>query len=223
MCILATNLANEIDEAMYRRISLAVEFKKPDHILRERIWQTLQPENLLLDDDVNFKELARKYELSGGFIKNVWLSAVALMVSRDADKVSQADLERAAGEQVIGGLSNEDFDRQVIPSCGIESVIASDQVTESLRTIVDHRKAQAVLFSQWGFEKIHKNQSGVSVLFAGPPGTGYDDALMFLLAVYLGSELTKSCTVFFNKSFCLSFRTERPWLPKPLGSILGVR
>lgn len=29
MCILATNRANEIDEAMYRRISLAVEFKKP--------------------------------------------------------------------------------------------------------------------------------------------------------------------------------------------------
>lgn len=116
--------------------------------------------------------MARKYELSGGFIKNVWLSAIALMVSRSGDKVSQADLEQAAGEQVIGRLSNEDFDRQVVPTCGIESVIVSEQVMKSLRNIVDHRKAQAVLFSQWGFDKIHRTQTGVSVLFAGPPGTG---------------------------------------------------
>jgi len=172
MCILATNLANEIDEAMYRRISLAVEFKKPDHILRELIWKKLRPENLEVEDDVDFKDLARKFELAGGFIKNVWLSAVSLMVSRDGDKVSQADLEQAAGEQVIGRLSNEDFDRQVVPTCGIESVIASDQVNQSLRNIVDHRKAQAVLFSQWGFDKIHRTQKGVSVLFTGPAGTG---------------------------------------------------
>jgi hypothetical protein len=28
----------DLDEAMHRRITLAIEFTKPDHLLRERIW-----------------------------------------------------------------------------------------------------------------------------------------------------------------------------------------
>jgi SpoVK/Ycf46/Vps4 family AAA+-type ATPase len=172
MCILATNRAYDLDEAMFRRISLAVEFKKPDHILREHIWKTLRPEKLGLEDDVDYKELARKYELAGGFIKNFWLSSVSLMVSRDGEKVSQADLEQAASEQLVGQLHNDQLDRHVVATCGVDSVIASSQVKKSLKDIVDHKKSQSVLFSQWGFDKIHRAQSGVSVLLHGPPGTG---------------------------------------------------
>lgn len=172
MCILATNKPQFLDDAMYRRISLAVEFRKPDLILREKIWETLRPEKLNVDKDVDYKELARKFELSGGFIKNVWLSAVSLMVSRQGDSVSLKDLETAAREQLVGSVKNEDLDRHVIPTCGIESIVASEDVSKALKDIVDHKKAQSVLFSQWGFDKLHRNQSGVSALFHGPPGTG---------------------------------------------------
>lgn len=49
-----------MDEAMYRRITLAIEFKKPDHILRLQIWKKLCPPKLQLGDDVDLLELAMK-------------------------------------------------------------------------------------------------------------------------------------------------------------------
>jgi hypothetical protein len=52
----------------YRRITLAVEFKKPDHIMRERIWNQLHPPRLPLGDDVDFGELSRKFALTGSLI-----------------------------------------------------------------------------------------------------------------------------------------------------------
>lgn len=170
LCILATNMAHQIDEAMLRRISVAVEFRKPDHILREKIWRNLKPDLLAVDDDVSFADLARKFELSGGFIKNVWLSAISLMTNQNKASVSAADLEQAARDQVVGSLRNDDLDRHIVPTCGIDSVVASDEITRSLKSIVDHKKAQSVLFSQWGFDKLHKSRTGVSALFCGDPG-----------------------------------------------------
>ena len=66
---------------MHRRITLAIEFTKPDLLLREKIWRSLAPPKLNLADDVEYMALARKYELQGGFIKNAWLSALSLAVA----------------------------------------------------------------------------------------------------------------------------------------------
>ena len=66
LAILATNLPQNIDEAMHRRITLACEFKRPDHLMRAAIWQNLTPENLEVDvTDEDFSALAMKYELTG--------------------------------------------------------------------------------------------------------------------------------------------------------------
>jgi hypothetical protein len=54
-----------------------VEFKKPDHILRLQIWENLRPPKLRLAEDVDLMELAMKYELTGGFLKNTWLTVRA--------------------------------------------------------------------------------------------------------------------------------------------------
>lgn len=173
LCILATNRAHDLDEAMHRRISLAVEFRKPDHILREEIWKTLMPPEVPLDrDEVDFGLLARKYELTGGLIKNVWLQSISLMVQRGGNKITADDLMQAASEQVIGQLSGEDFDCRVIPTCGLESMVLSPDLTDSLNSIVHHTKAQAVLHGQWGCDKIHRSSMGISALFTGLPGTG---------------------------------------------------
>jgi hypothetical protein len=50
-----------------RRVSLqvAVEFTKPDLLLRERIWREMAPPKLPLAGDIDFMALARKYELPG--------------------------------------------------------------------------------------------------------------------------------------------------------------
>merc|ERR1719230_2309285 len=53
LIILATNRPFDLDEAMHRRITLAIEFNKPDHLLRKDIWKALLPPSLPLSDDVD--------------------------------------------------------------------------------------------------------------------------------------------------------------------------
>ena len=191
LCILATNRACDLDEAMHRRISLAVEFRKPDHILREEIWKTLMPPKVPLNGDtIDFGLLARKYELTGGLIKNAWLQSIGLMVQRDGDKITQEDLMQAACEQVLGQLSSEDFDCRVVPTCGLDSMVLAPELIDALNSIVHHTKAQSVLLSQWGFDKIHRSTMGISALFTGPPGVG-----KIMAAEAIGFELGRPLLV----------------------------
>jgi hypothetical protein len=55
-----------------------------------------------LAGDVDFKKLAIKYELTGGFIKNAVLSALSFAVSRNSKEViiNQTDLEKGAKLQL---------------------------------------------------------------------------------------------------------------------------
>jgi SpoVK/Ycf46/Vps4 family AAA+-type ATPase len=172
LCILATNRPMDIDEAMHRRITLAVEFHKPDRFAREQIWKNLHPPKLQLDDNVNLCELARKYELTGGHIKNAWLSAIGQMVQRGGTKVRQEDLTISCSDQIVGRLSLEEFDQRIVPTCGLESLIVSDIVRETLASIVHYTQAQTVLFGSWGFGTVHRAKTGVTALFCGIPGTG---------------------------------------------------
>mmetsp|Transcript_39039 Transcript_39039/g.85799 ORF Transcript_39039/g.85799 Transcript_39039/m.85799 type:complete len:749 (-) Transcript_39039:500-2746(-) len=174
LCVLATNRPMDLDEAMHRRITLAIEFSKPDLLLRERIWRELRPPKLPLAADVDFMTLARKYELPGGFIKNAWLSALSLAVARDGIDctITQADLHAGGSHQLRGRLAMSQFDRGIVPQRGLEEVELPPAIKDKLRQMVAYSKAQAVLFGQWGFEKQHGRAQGIAALFHGEPGTG---------------------------------------------------
>jgi SpoVK/Ycf46/Vps4 family AAA+-type ATPase len=174
LAIMATNRPYDLDEAMYRRITLALEFRKPDHLLREHIWRSLCPEKLALADDVDLTEMALKYELTGGFIKNSWLSALSFAVSREGlhPTVNQDDLRKGAAHQLRGRLAMVDFDRRIVPTRGLEDVVLEDNICEQLQEIVNFGKAQSILFGQWGFHRQHGTSKGIAALFYGPPGTG---------------------------------------------------
>ena len=71
LTVMATNRAYDLDEAMHRRITLALEFRKPDHLLRERIWRALRPPKLALAPDVDLAELALKCDSRAGARRRV--------------------------------------------------------------------------------------------------------------------------------------------------------
>ena len=74
--IFATNLAANFDPAFERRIRTHVLFEMPEEAERAQIWRVqLDPVRTPLADDVDFKTLARKYEVSGGDIRNAVLKA----------------------------------------------------------------------------------------------------------------------------------------------------
>jgi len=74
--IFATNLAANFDPAFERRIRTHVLFEMPGVDEREQIWRVqMHPTLTPLADDVNFRELAEKYDVSGGDIRNAVLKA----------------------------------------------------------------------------------------------------------------------------------------------------
>eukprot|EP00736_Rhodelphis_marinus_P011452 Rmarinus@m.20401 len=174
LSILATNRPHDLDEAMHRRVTLAIEFSKPDHLLREKIWKALLPPKLKLDDDVDFAELALKFELTGGFIKNAMLTAISSAVARGGKDpvVCMEDLRKGASHQLRGRLSSVDFDRRIVPTRGLDDVIVEDSNKKHLQEIVNYSKATSILFGQWGFQQQHGTYKGLAVLFYGAPGTG---------------------------------------------------
>jgi SpoVK/Ycf46/Vps4 family AAA+-type ATPase len=74
--IFATNLAANLDPAFERRIRTHVLFEMPDAADREQIWRVqVHPTRTPLAEDVDFGSLARRYEVSGGDIRNAVLKA----------------------------------------------------------------------------------------------------------------------------------------------------
>ena len=57
LIIMATNRPFDLDEAMHRRITIALEFRQPDHLLRKAIWESHIPAEMKIDKDVNLVSL----------------------------------------------------------------------------------------------------------------------------------------------------------------------
>jgi len=97
--ILATNRADAFDTAFERRIRYRVEFPKPDVKAREAIWRGLIPKGAPLAEDVDFGELAKRYEFCGGTIKNIVMRA-AFEAATNGQVITQSGLCRCAGEEM---------------------------------------------------------------------------------------------------------------------------
>ncbi len=90
-----TNLPSAIDPAIARRMSLHINFPFPDVEARTLMWQRLIPKEAPADEAIDFQGLAERYELSGGFIRNIVLRA-AYRAIRDGDVIRTEHLQRAA-------------------------------------------------------------------------------------------------------------------------------
>ena len=79
--ILATNLKANLDDAFTRRIQFAVDFPFPKEPDRLRIWQTLFPPDVPRDPELNLPLMAERFDLAGGNIRNIIVTATYLAAS----------------------------------------------------------------------------------------------------------------------------------------------
>jgi len=127
--IFATNLAANFDPAFERRIRTHVLFEMPGPEDRVQIWQLqIHPRKTPLAPDVDFKQLAERYAVSGGDIKNAVLkaaSAAAAEAGPDAAKrIGQQHFESAM-EEVISAktvMQQSLFTHAVAPADPISNV-----------------------------------------------------------------------------------------------------
>jgi len=79
--ILATNLAQNFDDAFKRRINFMLRFNLPNADIRKELWQKALPPEAPLSEDIDFDLLGEKYELSPSVIKSTALYAGFLAVA----------------------------------------------------------------------------------------------------------------------------------------------
>ena len=94
IAILTTNFGTSIDSAFKRRLSFRLTFPFPDEEAREALWKSHLPTALPRTGDFDLGELARKYRLSGGYIRNAALRA-AFLAAEEHTALTHDHLERA--------------------------------------------------------------------------------------------------------------------------------
>ena len=107
IAVLTTNSGNTIDQAFKRRLSFRLSFPFPDEDTREQLWRAHLPPELPVTGPLTLDTLARKYQLSGGYIRNACLRA-AFLAAQDETSLHQHHLERAVALEYaeLGKLSN---------------------------------------------------------------------------------------------------------------------
>jgi SpoVK/Ycf46/Vps4 family AAA+-type ATPase len=94
IAILTTNQATAIDGAFRRRLSLRLAFPFPDEETRTELWRAHLPEAAPVAGELDVAALARKFPMTGGYIRNSVLRA-AFLAAAENTALSQEHLMRA--------------------------------------------------------------------------------------------------------------------------------
>jgi ATP-dependent 26S proteasome regulatory subunit len=94
ICLLTTNLDGSIDPAFKRRMTVRLQFPFPDEDMRTRLWAAHVPPQTPIAGPLDFADLARRFPLSGGYIRNSALRA-AFLAAQEARPLAHEHLVRA--------------------------------------------------------------------------------------------------------------------------------
>lgn len=99
VCILATNLRQNLDVAFTRRLGFIVDFPFPDEESRRRLWQAIWPAKLPRSKDLDLEFMATQFKLPGGAVKNIAVAA-AFLAAEQGGEVKTEHLLWAARREI---------------------------------------------------------------------------------------------------------------------------
>jgi SpoVK/Ycf46/Vps4 family AAA+-type ATPase len=168
---------------------ISLQFPVPDYPYRKKLWEYYL-KNYLLDTDIDMKEIAGKYNLTGGQIRDIvsTAGAFALWRSPDNTRITQDDLQQACHLHSNQKLNN--LAQRIKPKHGWDDIILIAQSKAKLKELVDMFKYKHTVYDEWGFNQKLSLGKGISALFYGEPGTGKTLACE-IVAFELGMELYK--------------------------------
>ncbi|MCB9002732.1 MAG: ATP-binding protein [Ardenticatenaceae bacterium] len=106
--ILATNLRANLDDAFMRRLQFGIDFPFPKPADRLRIWQALFPPDVPRDANLDLELMAERFEIAGGNIRNILVTAAYLAASNGQVVKMEHLLHGTRRElQKMGRLVNE--------------------------------------------------------------------------------------------------------------------
>ncbi len=165
---------------------LWLEFPAPAYERRHALWRHFLGQREL-DGAVDLASLAGQFALTSGQIRDAVASAgdIALQQGRP---LQNQDLFAAARAHSNPHLA--DLARKIVPRYTWADIILPEDQLSILREIVATVRGRPLVLDEWGVGQKLVSSAGVTVLFAGPPGTGKTMAAE-IVAAELGLDLYK--------------------------------
>jgi ATPase family associated with various cellular activities (AAA) len=99
--ILCTNLKSNIDDAFTRRFQSIIYFPMPAEEQRYKIWENAFSKKTTREPVLNMRQIAAKYELTGGTIMNVVRYSSLMALSRNEKEIRLADIEQGIKKEFM--------------------------------------------------------------------------------------------------------------------------
>jgi len=169
---------------------LRLPFPPPGPDQRLRLWRAALDTAAasFLDSGSDLADVAAKFRLSGGQIRDAAATARSLALARApaGPQITAADLHAAC--RLHSNRKLAELAVPVIPRYTWDDIVLPDEQMAQLREIYDQVRHRALVYEAWGFDGKLATGKGLSVLFAGPSGTGKTMAAD-VLANVLGLDL----------------------------------
>lgn len=138
------------------------------------------------EQDEDRRDFLYRYNFLPGRMRKILELAKSYSLSRGAWCIARTDLRRA-----ILGVSSHSLDqyaKKIVCMYQMKDLILPQLPKQKLFHIINRVRNQKLVFEKWGFLEKSAYGNGVSMIFAGPPGTGKTMAAQ-VLAAELNMEL----------------------------------
>ncbi|MDX2032415.1 MAG: ATP-binding protein [Blastocatellia bacterium] len=151
------------------RSFLRVGIEKPNPREQQEVWaQSLGEYSKTVNGFL--PALTAQYDLTGPMIRAACSEAIARIEPAAEAAAFKASLWDSCREQ--GRRKLDELAHRIQSSAGWKSLILPKEQTDTLRQIIAHVRNRRTVYEQWGFAERSSRGLGLSVIFAGPSGTG---------------------------------------------------
>jgi len=194
---------------------IRVPFDRPGFADRVALWEKTLSRYGLTSAGLDLNVLANKFQLSGGQIEDSMVTAQNLALFRDPEKPQPAIADFVAACRLQSQRKLSTLARKIQPHYIWDDIVLPGDRLQQLREICNQAKHRALVYEQWGFDKKLSMGKGLTMLFAGPSGTGktmaadilaheltldlYKIDLSMVVSKYIG-ETEKNLASIFNEA-----------------------
>ena len=101
LVILAPNQRANIDDAFVRRLQAIIAFPMPSPEERYEIWRKTFPPQIAIADDIDWRYIAARHELTGAGILNVTHFCAVDILAKDTLRLDLKGLEAAINREYV--------------------------------------------------------------------------------------------------------------------------
>lgn len=162
----------EPGSALKNNVFISCAFPLPAFAERKQLWKLCLENSESSCSEADIEDLASRFRLSGGQIKDVVSTAQGFAASGGRNKaiLTTEDLYRACRNR--SSLKLNSLARKINPRRKWQDIVLAPAIKEQLEEICAFVRHKETIFSEWGFDKKLSLGKGLNILFAGPSGTG---------------------------------------------------